>query len=128
MFKLMFQWVSICVPAVSLLYFGPFNPFYYSPLPTFISHLPHFSTAFSIHPYILYLHRCHAFDIVDTLSFSLPFPPSLSSIESFHCCVLHTNLNFCWGISYINAVFLFQSSFSLVQMLAQRDGPYQVTV
>jgi hypothetical protein len=28
----MFKGVSQCVPTVDILYFGPFNPFHYSPL------------------------------------------------------------------------------------------------
>jgi hypothetical protein len=35
-FKLMFEGVSQCVPAVGILYFGPFNPFHYSPLPLYL--------------------------------------------------------------------------------------------
>jgi hypothetical protein len=50
----MFKEVSQCIPAVSILYFGPFSPFHYSPLPLYLQ--AHFSTAFNTHPYILYLH------------------------------------------------------------------------
>jgi hypothetical protein len=35
-FKLMFKGVSQCMPAVGVLYFGPFNPFHYSPLPLYL--------------------------------------------------------------------------------------------
>jgi hypothetical protein len=42
---------------VGILYFGLFNPFHALPY-SFTSH-PHYSTAFSTHPYILYLHRCN---------------------------------------------------------------------
>jgi hypothetical protein len=54
--KSVFKGSSQCVPAMSILYFGPFNPFHCSPssLP---SH-PHYSAAFSTHPYVLYLHKC----------------------------------------------------------------------
>jgi hypothetical protein len=41
---------------------------------------PHFSTAFNIHPYILYLHNMF-YNITDALSFSFPFPLSPISIE-----------------------------------------------
>jgi hypothetical protein len=41
---------------VNLLYFGPFNPFHYSLTPSLPSP---FSAAFSIHPYVLCLHRCY---------------------------------------------------------------------
>jgi hypothetical protein len=51
-----FKGVSQCIPDVSLLYFGQFNPFHCSPWP--FSSLRHFSATFSTHPCILYLHRC----------------------------------------------------------------------
>jgi hypothetical protein len=54
-FKLIFKEVSQCMPTVSIIYFGPFNPFHYSPYP-----LPHtpppFFIAFNTHPHIIYLH------------------------------------------------------------------------
>jgi hypothetical protein len=53
-FKLIFKGVSQCMPTVSILYFGPFNPFHYSPLPLYLPY--HFSTAFKTHHYIPYLH------------------------------------------------------------------------
>jgi hypothetical protein len=50
----MFKGVSQFMPSVGVLYFGLFNPFECSPLPLYLP--PHFSTAFSTHAYILYLH------------------------------------------------------------------------
>jgi hypothetical protein len=43
-----------CKSSVGVLFFGLFNPFDCSPLPLLPP--PHFLTAFSTHPYILYLH------------------------------------------------------------------------
>jgi hypothetical protein len=47
--------VSQCMPFVGVLYFDLFNPLKYSHLPLYLP-LPRFSTAFSAHPYILYLY------------------------------------------------------------------------
>jgi hypothetical protein len=46
--------------------------------------MPHFSTDFNMHHYILYLHRFLFHDVADTLSYSFPFPLSPSSIDYFH--------------------------------------------
>jgi hypothetical protein len=81
--KWMFKGVSRCIPTVGALHFGPFNPFHCSPFPL-PSH-PHFQQL-SVH--ILMSSTCTdvmLYDITDALSFSLPFPPSPSSIEKFHC-------------------------------------------
>jgi hypothetical protein len=53
----MFKGISQCMPTLGIHYFGPFNPFHYSPLPLYFP--PRFSTAFSTHPYILCLHRSY---------------------------------------------------------------------
>jgi hypothetical protein len=68
--------LSRCVPAVSLLYFGPLNPFHCSPLPP-----SHYSIAFHTHPYILYFTDVMFQNITDALSFSFPFPPPPSARE-----------------------------------------------
>jgi hypothetical protein len=81
-FKLMFNGVSQYMPTVGILSFGPFNPFHYSSLPFYLP--PHsipFFNSFqntSLHPLPSHLMLC---DSTDALSFSFPFPLSLSSIE-----------------------------------------------
>jgi hypothetical protein len=50
--KSMVKGVSQCIPAMSILYFGQFNPFLCSPLPL-PSHPTIFSTAFNTYCYIL---------------------------------------------------------------------------
>jgi hypothetical protein len=77
-FKLTFKGISQCIPTMRIFYFGPFNPFHYTSLPLY---LPPPITAFSAHPYILYLHNVTFYNIVDALPFSFPFPPSLSYTE-----------------------------------------------
>jgi hypothetical protein len=51
---------------------------------TLLSTNPHFSTAFNTYPYILYFTDAMFYNTVDELSFSFPFPSSLSSREYFH--------------------------------------------
>jgi hypothetical protein len=91
----MFKGVSQCVPAMSLLYFGPFNPFHCSPLAFYLP-----SSSFqqlSIHILISSTFTDGVFyNIVDTLSFSLPFPASLSSIQYFFYYKMDTTIFFCW--------------------------------
>jgi hypothetical protein len=59
-------------PAVSLLYFGPFDPFHFSPHP-FTSHP--ILQQLSVHILVSSPFTDAMFyDIVDALSFSLPFP------------------------------------------------------
>jgi hypothetical protein len=109
----MFKGISQCVPTVSLLYFGQFNPFRCSPLPLPSHH--HYSTAqfipFHCSPYTylppplfnsfqytsLYPLPAHLMlcDITDALSLSFPLPTSPSSKEQFHYCkhVLHMSLS-----------------------------------
>jgi hypothetical protein len=60
-------------PSVSILYFGQFNPFHYSPLP--LSSHPHYATAFGTYGYILYCTNVMYFDIVDYHSLFLSFLP-----------------------------------------------------
>jgi hypothetical protein len=74
----MFEGVSQCIPVVDILYFGPFNPFHYTPLPLYLPLL--------IFQQILkHILRSSAFtdvmfyDIVDALSFS-----SFPSFSEFH--------------------------------------------
>jgi hypothetical protein len=82
-FKLMFKGVSQRILDVSLLYFGPFNPFHCSPLAFYLPP-PIFSTA-SIHNLISSIFTDVMFyDTVDAPSFSFPFHSSLSFIEQFH--------------------------------------------
>jgi hypothetical protein len=66
----------------SILYFGPFNPFHYSPLPFY----PHASFFNSFKYTSLYLLPSYLmfYDITDGLSFSFPFSFSPSSIEKIH--------------------------------------------
>jgi hypothetical protein len=67
----MFRGDSQCIPAVSILYFDLFNPFHYSL--TALPLIPRFSTAFSTHPYILYLHiLCNAILLMLYHSFTFP--------------------------------------------------------
>jgi hypothetical protein len=51
---------------VSVLYFGPFSSFHFSPLPLYLP--PSFFNSFHIHLYILYLYRSMFYDITDALS------------------------------------------------------------
>jgi hypothetical protein len=76
----MFKGVSLCIPVVSRLYFGPFNPFHYSSLPLYLP--PPFSTAINIHPYILYLHRCNVLRYYwcSFSFFSFPFFPEFHRV------------------------------------------------
>jgi hypothetical protein len=83
MFKGVFQdmqlwhtllWSVQYLPLLSLTSLPPITPFF---------------KAFKTHPYILNLHIC---DITDALSFSFPFPHSLSSIEHCYKHVLHLSL------------------------------------
>jgi hypothetical protein len=53
-----FKGVSRCIPSVSILYCGQFNPFQYSP---FSPPSPHYSTAFNTYCCILCLHRYYIF-------------------------------------------------------------------
>jgi hypothetical protein len=77
----MFKWVSWCIPTLSILYFGQFNPFHYSPLlPPFH---PHYSTAFNTYCYIFYLHRCNVSQYC-WLSIILFYLPSPILIGKFH--------------------------------------------
>jgi hypothetical protein len=73
--KSMFKGISQCFPAMSICYFGQFNPFHYSPLP--FPTTPHYSTAFNIYHYILYLHRCYIFWYCwhSVILFSIPSSP-----------------------------------------------------
>jgi hypothetical protein len=76
--KSMFKGVSQCVPTVSILYFGPFNPFHWSLLPLYlplpiIQHLPIHIIVSSTWKDVIY------FNIVE--SFSFPFPAFLNSRE-----------------------------------------------
>jgi hypothetical protein len=83
-----FKGVSQCVPAVRILNYDLFNPLCYSPLP--LSSFPHYSTAFSTYPYVLYLHRCNAFQYcwLCIILFTLPSSPNAIKKK----CVLHINL------------------------------------
>jgi hypothetical protein len=92
--KSVFKGSSQCVPAMSLLYFGPFNSIHCSPLFLPYSPAPIFQQL-SVH--ILMSSTCTDvmfYDITDTLSFSFPFLPPPSSIEQFHYykCVLPLSL------------------------------------
>jgi hypothetical protein len=81
-FKLMFKGVSQCRPSVGILYFGPFNPFHYSPLPLYLP--PPIFLQFSIYILISSTFTDLMFySITDALSFSFPFLLSPSSIEQF---------------------------------------------
>jgi hypothetical protein len=108
--KSMFKGVSWCIPAVSILYFDPFNHFHYSPLP-----LPSHSSFFNSFQYFVISSTftdVMFYDIVDALSFSFPFPPSLSSTEeeltSLSSDYIPANLiilkTFCYGKSQVTAV------------------------
>jgi hypothetical protein len=80
-FNLMFKGVSQCIPAVSILSFGPFNPFHYSPL---LLYLPPPSIFQQLSMHILIspaFTEVMFYNITDVLSFFFPFPLSASSIE-----------------------------------------------
>jgi hypothetical protein len=69
-FKLMFKGVSECMPTMGVLFFGLFNTFCYSPLPLYLL------SAFSTHPYVLYLHiLCYAILIMLSHFLFLSFFP-----------------------------------------------------
>jgi hypothetical protein len=75
----MFRGVSQCILAMSMLYFGSFNPFHYSPL---LLYLP-FPSFKQLSIYILISSTftdVMFYNIVDALSLSFPFPPP----PSFH--------------------------------------------
>jgi hypothetical protein len=78
--KLTFKDIAQCIPTVSIPYFGPFNPFHYSPLPLYLP-TPVFQQL-SIRILIFFTFTYDLFyNIVDASLFSFPFPPTLSSIE-----------------------------------------------
>jgi hypothetical protein len=84
-FKLMFKGVSQCIPAMRILYFGPFNPFHYSPLPLYLPPAPIIQQP-SVYILISSTFTDVMFyNISNALAFSFPFPPSLSSVKKFHC-------------------------------------------
>jgi hypothetical protein len=86
--KSMVKGVSQCIPAVNVLYFGPFNPMHYSSLPL-PSNPSHYSTTFNTYHYILYRHRCNVFQYC-WLSLSIFFPSSPKFHYYKH--VLHMSL------------------------------------
>jgi hypothetical protein len=89
----MFNGVSKCIPTVSILYFGLFNPFHYCLLP-FTSH-PHIFQQLSVHILISSTFIDVMFyGVANALLFSFPFPPFLSSIEYCHYykLVIHISL------------------------------------
>jgi hypothetical protein len=75
----MFKGVSQCMPSVGVLYFGPFNPFHYSPLPLY---LPPIFQQLSIDILISSaITDVMFYFITDAPSFSFLFPLSPSSLE-----------------------------------------------
>jgi hypothetical protein len=64
----MFKGNSQCTPEVGILYFGPFNPFHYSPLPLYLP--PSILQQLSVHIFISSVFTAVMFyDIIDALSF-----------------------------------------------------------
>jgi hypothetical protein len=79
--KLMFKGVSQCIPTVSILYFGPFNPFHYTLLPLYFPR-PIFQQC-SVHILISSTFTGVIFyDIIDALSFSFPSFPEFHRVVS----------------------------------------------
>jgi hypothetical protein len=81
-FKLMFKCVSQSMPTMGIFYFGLFNSCHYSSLP--LSSPPPFSTSFTTHPYIFYLHILYFTTLLMLYHSLFPFLLSLNSIEYFH--------------------------------------------
>jgi hypothetical protein len=79
----MFKEVSPCIPTVGILYFGPFNPFHYSPLPLYLPH-PFFNSFQYSSLYPLPSHLMF-YNIIDTLIILFSFP----SFPMFHYCMFY---------------------------------------
>jgi hypothetical protein len=111
LFKLMFKGMSQCMPTVGILYFGPFSPFHYSPLPLYLP--PPIFQQFSIHilisstftSYVLWYYWC------STILFSFPsFPEFHRVIPLFQTC--STSEFVCGHACFCPYVYLFDLSSS----------------
>jgi hypothetical protein len=106
----MFKRVSQCFSIVGICYFCPFNPFHYLPY-LFTSH-HHVSTAFSTHPYILYLHRCYILQYYwcSILLFSFPsFPKFHRVVPLLQICSTYEFV-YCHACFYVYVCLLDLSS------------------